>query len=141
MYDSKKFFLTNRPLEIYFRLGGAHVPFMVYTTMCWRGYVGTWRIESDQLHLMSIRGHIAEEQATEIADRAYCHEIDYDDRSICRIATIDSVFPGWDAPIFAHWYSGPLKAVDSDSRSFELLAEVKRGRIVSLRTEPAGEQA
>lgn len=140
LYDGKKFMFDPHPLETFFKLGGARVPFMVNTTMCWRGYVGTWAIEADELRLIDIRGHIAEEPAKDIASRAFRHQVDYDDPTLCRIATIGSIFPGCDGPIFAHWYSGPIEALDSESRSVELLAEVKRGRVVSLRTGPAGDQ-
>jgi hypothetical protein len=140
MHDGKKFYLHNRPLETYFKLGGANVPFMINTTMCWRGYVGTWTIENDQLQLIDIDGHIAEEPMRVIASRAFRHKLDYNDRSLCRVATIDAIFSGCDGPVFAHWYSGPIKAVDSESRSIELFAEVKRGQIISLRTSPVGDQ-
>lgn len=141
MYDGKEFLFDPHPLETYFKLGGAHVPFMVNTTMCWRGYVGTWTIENDELRMIGIHGHIAEEPAKEIASDAFRHNVDYNDRSLCRIATIDSIFPGCDEPIFAHWYSGPIEALDADSRSVELFAVVKRGRIVRLRTAPVRDQA
>jgi hypothetical protein len=140
-YNGQEFLFDPHPLETYFKLGGAHVPFMVNTTMCWRGYVGSWAIENDELRLTGIHGHIAEEPAKEIASRAFRHNVDYDDPTLCRIATIDSIFPGCDGPIFAHWYSGPIEALDSETLSTELLADVQRGRIVSLRTAPAGEKA
>lgn len=141
LYDSKKYLFDPYPLETYFKLSGERLPFMVNTTMCWRGYIGTWAIENDELRLISIHGCIAEEPAKEIASRAFRHNVDYNDRSLCRVATIDSIFPGCDGPIFAHWYSGPIEALESDSRSVELLVNVKRGRIVRLTTAQAGDQS
>lgn len=140
MYDGRQFLFDPYPLETYFRLGGPSVPFMITTTMCWRGYVGTWTVDNDELRLVGIRGYIAEEPAMKIASKAFRQQIDYEDSSICRIATIDSIFPGCTGPIFAHWYSGPIEAIDSESRSVEIFADVRRGRIVSLSTATVGEQ-
>lgn len=141
MYNGKEYLFRSYPLEVYFKLGGRRVPFMADTTACRRGYVGTWAIDNGELRLIDIYGHIAEEPTKDIASRAFKYHIDYDDPKLCRRATVDAIFPDHDGPIFAHWYSAPIEAIDSASRSVKLLAEVKRGRVVSLKTEPVGDQA
>ena len=140
-YDGTSYLMWDYPLEIYFKLGGGRVPFMAQSTMCWRGYSGTWKIEDGQLQLIDLEGYIAEEPMKDIAHRAFAHEIDYDDRSLCRLATIDAVFPGSGGPIFAHWFSGAIEAKDADTRSFKLFAEVKHGQVINVRIAPIGDRS
>ena len=78
--------LTN-PLNSYFALGGANPGFSSNSTALWRGYVGTWKIVNDRLYLIELQGTLEEGGS----------------------ACLETVFPGFPARVFAHWYSGTLR--------------------------------
>lgn len=133
LYNGQSYSMHSCPLEVYFNLGGKRVPFLILITMCWRGYVGTWVIDGGELRLVALRGYIAEEPLLDIAKSAFRHVIDTEDRSLCREAVIDAVFPGYQGPIFAHWYSGLIEAENPEDRTNVLLVDVKRGIVKNIR--------
>ena len=46
------------PLEPYLNSGANPLRFRAPSTSLWRGYVGTWAIESQGLYLVSLRGYV-----------------------------------------------------------------------------------
>lgn len=61
-------------------------PFQVSCSANWRGYVGHWKIEDDRLYLVALKGT----------------------RSDGEPASLATVFPDCDGPVFAAWYTGDL---------------------------------
>lgn len=125
--NDREFRMDSQPLEIFFRLGGNRLPFLIRSTACWRGYVGTWRLDDARLKFVGLNGFIARKPLEAIAARAFEHKIDIDDPTLCSRATIEDVFPGFPGPVLAHWYSGRIQAVDAKDRSVELVANIRRG--------------
>lgn len=56
-------------------------------TACSRGYVGTWEIIDDRLHLVKIRAKFLDEREVELHD----------------------LFPESPLPVFANWFDGELR--------------------------------
>jgi hypothetical protein len=75
------------PLADYFQLGGHDPGFQATSTALWRGYVGRWEIIDARLYLTQLSGYL---------------------RSGAE-ASIGSVFPGFEARVFAHWFSGTIR--------------------------------
>ena len=85
-YKGEQLSLRTHPLTAYFSQMGIFPELQDKSTACWRRYVGHWEILHDRLYLVDI-------SAT------------YSDG---REVTIDSLFPGFEDRVFAHWYSGVL---------------------------------
>ena len=119
IYNSQEYGMDNRPLEDFFKLSGHRPPFWVCTTMCWRGYVGTWSLVDGRLRLDSLNGYIAKGPLVKIAGGVSHHQIDYEDQALCSKAALEDIFPDAHGPVFARWFSGEINA--------PLSAEVKRG--------------
>lgn len=79
--------LCTEPLETYFEMGGSKPKFVWECTANWRSYVGTWEIRQDRLYLMAISARLPGN----------------------RDATLEDIFPGYPARVFAHWYTGRLR--------------------------------
>jgi len=99
-------------------MSGNRVPFLVNTTMCWRGYEGTWSLVDGKLWLDNLAGYIAKGPLVEIADAAFRHfreyDIDLENPSMCSRITLEDIFPGAESSVFAHWFSGEINASLSD---------------------------
>ncbi len=61
-------------------------PFQVSCTALWRGYIGHWKIKDDRLYLVALGGT----------------------QSDGEVASLTTVFPDCDGPVFADWYTGDL---------------------------------
>lgn len=110
--------IDNAPLADFFELGGNRVPFLVHTTMCWRGYEGTWSLVYGKLWLDNLEGYIAKGPLVEIAGEAFRYfreyDIDLENPTMCSRITLEDIFPGAEGPVFAHWFSGEINASLSD---------------------------
>lgn len=93
--------MCTTPLDNYFALGGRWPDFDTrYSTMLWRGYIGSWEILKGRLYLVGLSGRLH-------------------DGAEVRLAT---VFPGFSERVFAHWYCGTLRIPQG-----RLLKSVRQG--------------
>lgn len=115
-------------------MGGLRPPIIVNTTMCWRGYTGTWSLDEGRLCLTGIRGLLALGKMIGFASQAFRHRIAYrDDPSLCRPLALEDVFPGFPEQVFAHWYSGEIHGAADSDESAGVIAVIDRGRVRSIR--------
>jgi hypothetical protein len=85
--DGEAHALLGQPLEARFGRRHRRPLFRVQTTACWRGYLGTWSIMGDRLHLLELEGHLRDGSPV----------------------SVQTVFPGTTGPLFAQWFSGELR--------------------------------
>lgn len=136
VHQGQTYSTRTQALEVYFRMGGKRPPIIVNTTMCWRGYVGTWSLADGRLRLTNVQGLLAKGKLIEIASKVYGHQIEYrDDPGLCRKLVLEDIFPGFPDQVFAHWYSGEIHGAPADDDSAGVIAIIDRGRVKSIRHE------
>lgn len=117
-------------------MGGKRPPIIVNTTMCWRGYAGTWSLDDGRLRLTNIHGLLAQGKLVEIASHVYGHQIEYrDDPGLCRELVLEDIFSGFPDQVFAHWYSGEIQGAAAEDESAGVIAMIDRGCVKSIRHE------
>lgn len=90
IYRGEKLALCSEPLKHFPGVSPVKTPYYCPSTSLWRGYVGTWAIESDRLYLQSLS------RAKQVSGQdAY--------------VGIADLFPGFSEGVFAHWYTGVLR--------------------------------
>lgn len=118
IYNGQRLPIDNAPLGDFFELGGDRVPFLVNTTMRWRGYEGIWSLVDGKLWLDNLDGYIAKGPLVEIAGEAFRYfreyDIDLENPTMCSRITLEDIFPGAESSVFAHWFSGEINASLSD---------------------------
>jgi hypothetical protein len=80
------------------------------STACWRGYVGTWKIENDELYLVALQeGHPR-----------------------TGAIPLDKVSPEWVSPVKATWFTGTIQIGKGGGRGKVLTGslEIKDGKVV-----------
>ena len=90
------------------------------STACWRGYVGTWKIEDDWLYLVALQeGH---PRTGEIP--------------------LEKVNAKWVSPVKAIWFTGTIKIGKGGGRGKVVTGslEIKNGRVVPTRQADKTEQ-
>jgi hypothetical protein len=88
-YNRYAFRMKNsEPLEAY--LEKRNIVFEAPHTACWRGYVGTWLLENDQLYLIRLNANLRTSDDMEVKE-----------------VGMDYLFPG-QRKVFAEWFSGEL---------------------------------
>jgi hypothetical protein len=85
-YKGEQLSMRTEPLSDYFAQMGHQPEFQAQSTACWRRYVGKWEILLDRLYLTGVSATYADGTAV----------------------TLDSLFPGFDERVFAHWYTGVI---------------------------------
>ncbi len=126
-FKSKKYAMCTNPLEDYCALGGELPKFAPSCTALWRGYVGTWRIACNRLYLAKIDGKLMSGQD----------------------AALETVFPGYQKRVFAHWYSGVIRLPQGKMLQYvhlgygstyerDLLLEFEKGVLISRRVKVNG---
>lgn len=143
IYEGEPYLMRPFPLQRYFELNGNAPPFLAYATSCWRGYCGHWTIEDGQLWFDGLEGHIAEPPLLDIAGRAFAYSIDYEDRSLCRAATLNDIFPDHSGRVFANWFTGTVDVVqwnpaDPFYRGARLEIDLVRGVVTDSRPTMGG---
>jgi hypothetical protein len=134
VYQGRTYLTKTQALEVYFQMGGKRPPIIVNTSMCWRGYAGTWSLDDGRLRLTRLRGLLAQGKLVDIASEVYRHQIEYcDDPGLCRDLVLEDVFPGFPHQVFAHWYSGEIQATAAEDESAGIVAFIDRGRIESIK--------
>jgi hypothetical protein len=122
LYQGEKHSMCTEVLEIYFVMADMEAPFVAPHSALWRGYVGTWEIKDERLYLIDLRGQLKNGQN----------------------GSLDDIFPGFADRVFAHWFTGRLRAPQgkmlqyvhmgfNSKYEFDLLIEIDRG--VVTRTE------
>jgi len=79
--------MCTEPLGDYFVMGGRNPKFMATNSANWRGYIGGWEIVAGRLYLVKITGVL--EDGSD--------------------ASLETVFPGFQDRVFAHWYTGTIR--------------------------------
>jgi hypothetical protein len=125
IYKEKRYSFYPMPLGEYFQLSGVEPEFEENTTALWRGYIGTWEIIENRFYLIEIDGDLKD--GTKVALEAY--------------------FPGYPKRVFAHWYSGVLRATYGKIVKFgdgvfventyevNLLIDIDKGVITEIKNE------
>ena len=54
--DNEEYTMHCTPLESYLNILPKQLKFNYRTTACWRGYIGTWYLENNQLYLINLKG-------------------------------------------------------------------------------------
>jgi len=85
IYANEQNSLASLPLDSYLASKKLK-PFKYTNTGCWRGYVGSWKIQDDKLFLIDLTG--TNEQGETLR--------------------LSSLFPN-KAEVFANWFSGELR--------------------------------
>lgn len=136
VYQGQTYSTRKQALEVYFRMGGKRPPIIVNTTMCWRGYVGTWSLDDGRLRLTDVHGLLAQGKLVEIAGQVFKHQIEYrDDPGLCRELLLEDIFPEFPDQVFAHWYSGEIQGAAAEDDSAGVIAIIDRGCVKSIRHE------
>ena len=89
-YNGKIYHLAVEPLHTY--LKEHKIKFVSSSTVCWRGYVGSWLIEDDYLYLVDLKAYIPSDNS-----RWGGEEVG-----------LDYLFPGQDK-VLADWFSGEIR--------------------------------
>ena len=121
----EKLSLCTEPLASYLESGVSRITFDAETSACWRGYEGTWAIESDRLYLVKLQGGSVTNEG-------------WVERSLA------DLFPEYPDGVFAHWYTGELRCSKGQLLNYvhggyasqyeqDLFIEVVRGVVVSER--------
>ena len=121
--------MYSTPLESFF---SAETPKVFLekpsSTACWRGYVGTWKIENDELYLIALQeGHPR-----------------------TGAIPLDKVSPKWVSPVKATWFTGTIRVGSgkvlmggmgfSEKRERDVFLEIKDGKVVSTHKIDNAEQ-
>jgi hypothetical protein len=124
IYDYVANDMYSTPLESFFSTNNLK-PKVFYeyppSTACWRGYVGTWKIEGGYLYLVSLR-------------QGYPNT---------GTISLDKVDPKWVTPVKAVWFTGIIRLGKgkvlrggmgfSEKREIDIFLEVKNGKVDSTR--------
>ena len=109
-YNGKKYDLHTEPLKSYLykhpieRLNRTQT---IFSTNCWRGYVGHWAIEDDKLFLVELD----------------CLELP-------RRNALDKLFPG-QKKVFAEWFSGTIWTTLDDMYMY-IEFKIERGKLIEV---------
>jgi hypothetical protein len=90
IYQGEKLALCVEPLAHFPGISPVKAPYFYPRTSLWRGYIGTWAIESDRLYLKSL---------------SRAKQVSGQDAHV----GIEDLFPGFPDGVFAHWYTGILR--------------------------------
>lgn len=90
IYQGEQLTLCTEPLAYYPGIRPVQHPYDYPSTSLWRGYIGTWAIESDRLYLKALQRwkHVAGQRVA---------------------VDIEDLFPGYQDGVFAHWFTGELR--------------------------------
>lgn len=135
-YRGEELSLCAQPLSQYLETIRPDLRLQAPSTALWRGYIGTWKIESDRLYLVGFRGYPADAG---------------DDEEL----SLADLFPMYPEGVFAHWYTGELRCPSGgllkyvhggfgSRHELDLFIKVEKGRVVGerlVRNGQAGEDA
>lgn len=87
LYMGETHVMCDQPLYMYFELSGITPEFESNCTALWRGYIGSWEIIEDRLHMVGLTGTLKDDAEANLA----------------------TVFPNYPDRVFAHWFSGKVR--------------------------------
>ena len=93
IYNGQEYHLATEPLNPY--LEKNKIKFVAPSTACWRGYYGSWLIESDKLYLTDLTAYAK----TQTNERTLFDGVE---------VGLEYLFPNQNK-VFAEWYSGTLR--------------------------------
>jgi hypothetical protein len=119
-YENQKLSMCTLPLSVYFSLT-TEPEFEVECTALWRGYIATWEIKDNRLYLIDI--HATFKNGENV--------------------TLGTLFPSYPKRVFAHWYSGKIRApkgglIDYVHGGFaskyeqDLIFQIKKGEVIDF---------
>tara|TARA_R110000822_G_scaffold86530_3_gene201613 strand:+ start:440 stop:943 length:504 start_codon:yes stop_codon:yes gene_type:complete len=94
--DNEKYTMHCTPLEPYLNILPKELKFNYRTTACWRGYIGTWYLENDQLYLINLKGTKYNTESKTLEE-----------------VGLDYLFSEQEK-VFAKWYTGVLSIPNGD---------------------------
>jgi hypothetical protein len=123
-YNGEKYFLSTEPLNPLLEIFGDDNPFpkpKIFSTACWRGYVGTWEILEEKLFLVGLKGFPEENKEL----------------------SLENIFPN-QKKVFAEWFSGEIQIPQGKMLHYEhmgymsifekdLFFEFNKGNLVGKR--------
>ena len=68
LYKGEELTLCSEPLGPFLEFSGSTVKFDARCTALWRGYVGTWSIESDRLYLVKLCAYVDDAANCEVLE-------------------------------------------------------------------------
>lgn len=86
-YQSNMVAIDETPLESYFEKSGIRPSFVVPYTGLFRGYIGSWQVENNQLYLIGIEAMLDTGQ----------------------VVDLEMLFPKHKEKVFAAWYTGTIR--------------------------------
>ena len=115
-----KYMLLSNPLESY--LKQKEFNFDIQSTACWRGYIGTWELKNNELHLIGFYGTIKGKEIN-----------------------LNYLFPDISF-VKADWFTGQLRIPTGEMIHYvhggyaskfseEMLIEIEKGNVVSTKFE------
>jgi hypothetical protein len=127
LYQGETLSMCTDVLNFYFVMADMEAPFVAPHSALWRGYVGTWEIKDDRLYLIDLRGELKNGQN----------------------GSVDDIFPGSTDRVFAHWFTGRLRAPQgkmlqyihmgfNSTYEFDLLIEIDRGVVTRTKLKSNG---
>ena len=138
LYEGRELRLCHEPLQAFLKYTDAVVKglsdpaddSLYSTTACWRGYVGTWKIESDRLYLVAIGPGL-------------CIEID---------GKMTDLIAAYPQGLFAHWFTGEMRCPRGKQLEYvhggyasvfeeDLLLQIKCGQLVDKKLRHNGTAA
>ena len=124
--DNEEYYMFSEPLEPYLNARKEKVKFDFKTTGCWRGYIGTWKLENEKLYLIDLEG-------TKYDKELKAH----------KEVGMEYLFPNQEA-VFVNWFSGQLEIPDGEmlmesSTDFKdiLFLKFNKGVLVDFKSEDA----
>ena len=95
--NNERHSMFGEPLELYLEARKEKVKFDNKTTGCWRGYIGTWKLENDRLYLIDLVG-------TKFDSELNTH----------KEVGMEYLFPNQEV-VFANWFSGYLEIPEGET--------------------------
>jgi hypothetical protein len=125
IYQGEQLTVCTEPLARFPGIYPVQPPYEYPSTSLWRGYIGTWSIESDRLYLKALQ--------------RWRHE----DGQLT-VVGLEDLFPGYPNGVFAHWFTGELRCPRGALLKYvhggylskyeeDLFISVKRGVVIDER--------
>lgn len=99
-YNQKNYQMFSEPLNEYIEQNNITLPKIGISTCCWRGYIGYWKIENNQLFL----------------NQVVLQPLDQTMNMITLFADYN------DEPYFCDWFSGEIYCGDFKDKDFQQLS-------------------
>ncbi|MBC8767364.1 hypothetical protein H4O18_05105 [Arenibacter sp. BSSL-BM3] len=88
LIDGEEYGMATEPLAVYLQELQPKPKLILFSTACWRGYIGSWELINNRLYLVDFSGKIEDEKIVDVG--------------------LDYLFPG-KKRVFAQWFSGTIR--------------------------------